>query len=983
MKRAITLYIGESRADLADDGFVLFNYALANLTNPAVQRNSWSQGVTLPRTPANDAIFGDAFRLDRNAGAGGTGAAFSASRKTPFTIYADSGEILTAGYCKLTSVTRDGYEVQLFGGLGELVYNLSYDADGNKRTLASLDYGVDLDFVINAHAVKEAWAMLRYGASLTKTGRTAARFLQKDGTLTGNNASFWVDTFDVVAGSTYEVECQQTSNNAYANVVAYDSGGGVLGWFKISNTGGVVTMTITMPAATATIAVQGSVNITPSVTLQAPRWNVLNFAPCYNGIPGNAFSPDKALAIPSEVSIPDTKTGGYDAANTGGYTLVTFPEALDEWAVKDFRSYLQRPVLRVWKLLEALADPVNNGGWTIDLSDINNYISWPYYGAWLTRPLLPSLGTYKQEAGVASISGYSPWTTGSTLIEYTITGAPANASVTAKMTFKPTFDIDDAGGAASLKTFAALAGYRVEMVTFLQPIAYDANNLKLAAGKTTPLYKGANTYAASAIAQMCGYTPDALNGEYAPAVEETAYSLVSTDTYVRDAAVTIEVEATDIDHVEVVAKHYLLTLRADGVKLVALSGAALYDGIVPRTPDQQCASDHTGTATTNSGETLRSGARVTKEMLLTTGGTPAEYLLSLCKVFGLLLVADSATKTARLLKRESFYKNEVIDLSERIDRSREMELVPLSFDAKWYDWKLAGSGGAFEQEYKEAEGVEYGMQRVDTNYDFDANAKDILSGLALKSCAAVLDSSKYWCYADNGGDFSPAVFLYAGCMQTLWDGSGNGEDFPVPVAPSAGVVQYNPDYDFYDPAAFGRAEFRDKDNKGLDGADVLLDLAGFTTIDHATISDDISAMTALNGGTPCWLLSDGASVAVPDFCRVYYDSFADLIRATYDMGAPRQIAIPGMTYPAGKTIYAQAWRDYIRDRLSASGKVLRCRVRLDGLKVGTELLRKFYWYGGSLWVINSISNYSLTTFDPAEVELVQVRDKDAYLNGQY
>lgn len=882
MKRAITLYIGESRADLADDGFVLFNYALANLTNPAVQRNSWSQGVTLPRTPANDSIFGEAFRLDRNAGAGGTGAAFSASRKTPFTIYADSGEVLSAGYCKLTSVTRDGYEVQLFGGLGELVYNLSYDADGNKRTLASLDFGVDLDFTINASAVTDAWARLAGDSS--------------------------------------------------------------------------------KPA----------------------KWDIINFAPCYNGIPGNAFSPDKALAVPADVNIPASKTsGGVTYTTQGGYTLVTLPEAVDEWAVKDFRCYLQRPVLRVWKLLEALANPVNNGGWTIDLSDINNYISFPYYGAWLTRPLLPSLGTYKQEAGVASISGYSPWTTGNTLIEYTITGAPANASVKAKMTFKPTFDIDDAGGAASLKTFASLAGYRVEMVTFLQPIAYDANNIKLAAGKTTALYKGADTFAASAIAEMCGYTPDALNGEYAPAVEETAYSLVSTDTYVRDAAVTLEVEATDIDHIEVVAKHYLLTLRADGVKLVVLSGTALYDGIVPRTPDQQCASDHTGTATTNTGETLRSGARVTKEMLLTTGGTPAEYLLSLCKVFGLLLVADSATKTARLLKRESFYKNEVIDLSERIDRSREMELVPLSFDAKWYDWKLAGSGGAFEQEYKEAEGVEYGMQRVDTNYDFDANAKDILQGAVLKSCAAVLDSSKYWCYADNGGDFSPAVFLYAGCMQTLWDGSGNGEDFQIPVAPAAGVVQYNAAYDFYDPARFGRAEFRDKDGKGTDGADVLLDLAGFTTIDHATISDDISAMTALNGGTPCWLLSDGASVAVPDFCRVYYDSFADLIRATYDMGAPRQIAIPGMSYPAGKTIYAQAWRDYIRDRLSASGKVLRCRVRLDGLQVGTELLRKFYWYGGSLWVINSISNYSLTTFDPAEVELVQVRDKDAYLNGQY
>ena len=97
---------------------------------------------------------------------------------------------------------------------------------------------------------------------------------------------------------------------------------------------------------------------------------------------------------------------------------------------------------------------------------------------------------------------------------------------------------------------------------------------------------------------MCGYTPDALNGGYASPVEETAYSLVSSDTYARDGLVTLDCEAPDIDHIEVVAKHYILTTRLDGSKVVAVSGTALYDGVVPRSATQQCATDHTGTATT-------------------------------------------------------------------------------------------------------------------------------------------------------------------------------------------------------------------------------------------------------------------------------------------------------------------------------------------------------------------------------------------------
>lgn len=872
MKRRITLYIAGEPCDLQDDGLVLLNVALADLTNPAVQRNSYTHSVTLPRTPANDRLFGASFRLDRTAGPGGSGPGFNASRKLPFSIYTAGGEILVAGYAKLESVTRESYEVTLYGGLGELVYNLSYDADGNKRTLASLDYGVDLDFTITKSAVLEAW--------------------------------------DRLAGDSSK------------------------------------------PA----------------------RWDVLNFAPAYNGIPGTGFSADKAVALPAEISVPSSKTSGGVTYNTqGGYTLVTLPEAVDEWAAKDLRSYLQRPVLNVWKMLQAIADPANNGGWTIDLSDIDTTAKWPYRDAWLTRPLLPSLGTYKQEAGVASIAGYSPWTTGNVLIEYTVTGASAGDTVTARMTFRPTYEIDSAGGAASLKASTVAAGFRLRLVTFLQAVAYDANNLKLAAGKTVALYQGADTLGVEEIAQMCGYTPDALNGAYASPVEETAYSLVSSDTYARDGLVTLDCEAPDIDHIEIVAKHYTLTTRLDGSKVLAVAGTALYDGVVPRTADQQCATDHTGTASTITGTTLRSGARITKEMLLTTQGTPADYLLSLCKVFGLYLIVDASTKTAVLLQRKSLYQNAVTDLTERVD-AESVEIAPCAFDARWYDLKLAGSGGAFETQYKEAEGVDYGQQRIDTDYDFDADAKDVLQGAVLKSCAAIEATGKYFAHALNGADYTPGVIMYGGAVQTLWDASGNGEDFPIAAVPAGTVVPEGSIYPYTDNSIVGRAEFRDKDNKGTDGADCLLLYAGIRTLSYFDVTDDISAMNALNGGTPCWILSDGQALDVPVFSRYGVTVYLDL-------GAPRQVGIYGFQYDADKTIYAKAWRSFMRDRLSADGKVLRCRVRLDGMQVGPELLRRFWWYGGSLWVLSKIENYSLTTFDLAECEFVQVQDIDAYLNG--
>ena len=124
---------------------------------------------------------------------------------------------------------------------------------------------------------------------------------------------------------------------------------------------------------------------------------------------------------------------------------------------------------------------------------------------------------------------------------------------------------------------------------------------------------------------------------------------------------------------------------------------------------------------------------------------------------------------------------------------------------------------------------------------------------------------------------------------------------------------------------------------------------------------------------------------MPNFSRLQSEEIepgVEDVTLSLELGSPRAHGVT-VTFPTDGTIYATAWRAYITDRLDISGKVLKCKVRLDGLKVGADLLRRFFWYRGSLWVLASISNYSLTTFDPAECEFVQVRDKDAYLNGQY
>lgn len=163
MRRKIELYIGGQRADLSEQGLILYNYTQEDAENPTIVRNSYTQTITLQGTARNNRIFGHYFRSDRISGSG----LYNPLGQVPFVVYNENSEILESGYVKLNSVKRKGaaveYSVTLFGGLGSFFASLAMNSDGDKRTLADLKYtGEDaddseLDFVIDRHAVLSAW----------------------------------------------------------------------------------------------------------------------------------------------------------------------------------------------------------------------------------------------------------------------------------------------------------------------------------------------------------------------------------------------------------------------------------------------------------------------------------------------------------------------------------------------------------------------------------------------------------------------------------------------------------------------------------------------------------------------------------------------------------------------------------------------------------------------------------------------------------
>ena len=124
-------------------------------------------------------------------------------------------------------------------------------------------------------------------------------------------------------------------------------------------------------------------------------WNVLNFAPCYNGLPADFDASHALMDNTAWANIP----AGVDEDNQRPYewtykagldcALVSFTNPHTEWEMCDLRWYLQRPVVSVKAFIAAVCDPRNNGGYEVTLDPTFFNDTNPYYAdAWWTLGMI-------------------------------------------------------------------------------------------------------------------------------------------------------------------------------------------------------------------------------------------------------------------------------------------------------------------------------------------------------------------------------------------------------------------------------------------------------------------------------------------------------------------------------------------------------------------------------------------------------------------
>ena len=146
---------------------------------------------------------------------------------------------------------------------------------------------------------------------------------------------------------------------------------------------------------------------------------------------------------------------------------------------------------------------------------------------------------------------------------------------------------------------------------------------------------------------------------------------------------------------------------------------------------------------------VETGTYFTQKELLSNTSSPASYLVSYCKSYGIYIDPDIQAKTLRLIRLPHFFTGEEENLI--VDQGQQMEITPLSFDKSAYTFDFAEGDGQFLKKYKDTYGVAYGTKRVNTGYRFDASVAPYITNNIFRTAADTIEQSAYFHYNYDGG----------------------------------------------------------------------------------------------------------------------------------------------------------------------------------------------------------------------------------------
>ena len=751
------------------------------------------------------------------------------------------------------------------------------------------------------------------------------------------------------------------------------------------------------------------------------KWKIINFMTAYNGLPDD-FNADRMLIDTTNTNLTKSTTvDGVKYTTKDGWVMAELPDKMTEWETRDLRSYHQRPCIRMKEIIKACCNPINNGGYQVELDkDFFNENNAYYEKTWMTLPMIQTLEYDSGEQIIEDATLLTETTEGNTEgymyqeLKFDLGDFPASSisSLNVKAKINPNLtnrytshkwfwnesgDSYHSGWACYGSLFVQLLAYNGDTViaasdayNLTSPIRhngkvwYGENSRYTGARAFTP-YLGKKIFDTLGTFENKGFTLD--NGTTPHEFSFPIYNITNNITSLKFCYYW----GANQDKLDKIGYAYSTFDEPKDVSWAAHN----WNSTSRTSPSYMNAILTSHDLKSVIGSTIgRTGTEVTKNLLLSTEASPCEYLLSYCKMFGLYFSKSPFENVIKIQTRKTFYNRDVInDISKDIDRYESVTISPLTFSTKYLEFSQEQDSTQYAKDYLTTKGVAYGSKILNTGYEFNSDKKQLLDTNVIKSGVEGLEKSKYFTCYNNDDKVRPffgygmKYYLYNDDKTVEMTGTNSSGSNLLGINADANLKYYD---------TFAKMQFHDSTQKSTDGNNCLVFFSGFknfaenraNTINYF-LTDDCHYQTSLNEGTPCWLFVtankdvNGKPVArkvseLPVFERYLTDVDSTTIKKSLDFGTPQELYIPKYSITEDTNIYNNFWKTYLEDLYDVNTKIYTANVRLKKDKTGYDLLRQFYWFENSVWRINKITDWNMASDGTTKVEFIKVQDLNDY-----
>lgn len=941
------LYIADKLVDLDGESIITMNYTLEDTNNPTIVKNSFSKSISLPATENNNALFGHIYNLTRETIIDDTkmaGAYFNTLKRTPFKLFIE-GELVESGYVQLTNISNINgvprYTIQAYGGLGDFLYNLMYDEAGDRRNLASLNFGFDgysgeakdeMNFRVSRNIISEAWS------NLPRSERN-----------TFSEAITFVPAYN---GVSKDFDSQHALFN-YEGVAA--------------------------------------MNIPRTLSNGDTTYSSLNGYGCleFKRSLDEAETKDlRSYLQRPAISVKALFDACANPDNNGGYKVTLDKSFFKEENTLYWDAYVTLPMMSTEIEKTESTTAIRNGAGYVG-GTANAFVRDVELGN-INVSAAPINATIKLNVPM------------SVFIERDAGGEYYLGADVYEWVERESFDGITLGGLEYVRTYHSALVAQLVVYGNDGSIISASNEVALSSfgnfARTWGAYQKLDNIDRG-VANVKGYFKT--DGDRVVFIsEENNNTFTLSASLIKGSHKTITIGL----RLQRAYKEAYDTISTDASVLFTNGRITIGDPLINSTLEDWIVRDNVIGAQTINAESvvsatnlpsISSNSLVTKEILLGNTESPADYLLSYIKLFNLRIIKDVTEKTVTITPH--YFNGEIVDIDDRIDRGQDVAITPNLVTKKFMRMGLNQPDTYFSQKYHNMHKVSYGQKRIDTGFAFNNDTEELYQGNIYTSAIPCLATSRFFntFYNKSGNEVyapladNPKLILANGLSEVTGFATYGEEMVSATFVDPAKTMPFNINrgYDLMPRMCY--FDESEEVREAVDISNNLVVFCGKRTLTNSNgeavsywLTDDVPEMIHL-AGKNCYLLTNSIypegveCKSLPLFLSMRLSS-RDIVLDSFDFAKGKEHYIPGIVYPDGVTLYDKYWASLYADRLHVDSCKVTCFVDLAGLTINGEALRKFYYFDNNHWLLNKVVDYDPTTERLTKCEFIKVRDIGAY-----